>query len=67
MKSYERYLQSMGFDVCYVEAIEDRSDIRMLIAELKQEGITEISYMDPTDCWLENRIEKSCLQHQHRY
>jgi deoxyribodipyrimidine photolyase-related protein len=64
MKSYESYLSSMGFEVCYVEAIEDRSDIRLLIAELKQEGITKISYIDPTDCWLENRIEKYCLHHQ---
>ena len=64
MKSYESYLRSLGFDVCYVEAIEDRSDIRLLIAEVKQEGISEISYIDPTDCWLENRIEKSCLHHQ---
>jgi len=63
MKSYESHLSSLGFDVCYIEAIEDRSDIRMLIAELNQEGITEISYIDPTDCWLENRIEKSCLHH----
>ena len=64
MKSYESYLRSLGFEVCYVEAIEDRSDIRWLIAELKQNGIKEISYVDPTDCWLENRIEKSCFQHQ---
>ena len=64
MKSYEHCLQSLGFEVCYVEAIEDRSDIRMLIAEIKKEGINEISYIDPTDCWLENRIEASCFQHQ---
>ncbi len=63
MKSYEHYLQSMGFEVCYVEAIEERSDIRKLIAELKQQGIAKISYVEPTDYWLENRIEKTCLQH----
>ncbi|MDN3643762.1 cryptochrome/photolyase family protein [Lutimonas halocynthiae] len=64
LKSYESYLKSLGFEVCYVEATEDRSDIRLLIAELKQNGIKEISYIDPSDCWLENRIEKSCFQQQ---
>ena len=63
MKSYESYLRSFGYEVCYVEAIEERSDIRILIADLKQKGITGVSFVDPTDCWLEKRIEASCLQH----
>lgn len=63
MKSYEHYLQSMGFEVCYVEAIENRSDIRVLIAELKQQKVATITYIDPIDCWLEKRIENSSFKH----
>ena len=63
MKSYEDYLQSLGFEVHYVEAIESRSDIRLLIAELSQQKIERISYVDPSDCWLEKRIEESCVKH----
>ncbi|MGB5323540.1 cryptochrome/photolyase family protein [Lutimonas sp.] len=66
MKSYEHYLQSLGFEVCYVEAIEELSDIRKLIAELKQQDIVEINYIDPTDDWLEKRIEKSSFKHNIR-
>lgn len=63
MKAYESYLRSLGFDeLCYIEAVEDRSDVRMLITGLKQQGIDRISYIDPTDYWLEKRIEKSCLR-----
>ena len=63
MKSYESYLCASGYQVSYVEAIEDRSDIRVLISELKQQAIAEISYIDPTDYWLEKRIERSCSKH----
>ena len=62
MKSYENYLKSLGFELFYVEAIEERSDIRKLIAELKQQKVATITYIDPIDCWLEKRIEKSCLK-----
>lgn len=61
MKFYERYLTSLGYQVIYVEAIESRSDIRLLIADLRKEGITHISFMDPTDDWLNSRIEQSCI------
>ena len=64
MKSYEHYLRGLGFDVCYVQAIEKRSDVRILIAELKQQGIEGISYVNPTDCWLEKRIETSCVHQE---
>ena len=63
MKFYESYIRSLGFEVCYVEAIEQRSDIRMLMAELKEQEIQKISYIDPTDCWLEKRTEASCSAH----
>ena len=62
MKSYESYLHSLGYEVQYVDAIEERSDIRVFIADLVEQNIKELSFVDPTDCWLEKRIEASCLQ-----
>jgi len=63
MKAYESYLHSLGYEVHYVEAIEKRSDVRVLIAELTEQEVKELSFVDPTDCWLEKRIEASCLQY----
>ena len=63
MKSYESYLRSLDFEVCYVEVLEESSDIRVLIAELKQQEFGKISYIDPIDCWLEKRIENSSFKH----
>lgn len=64
MKYYEEYLNSLGFNIFYVEAIEDRSDIRILISDLKKQNVTNVSYVDPTDYWLGKRIENSCLKQQ---
>ena len=63
MKSYENYIKSLGFELFYVEAIEERSDIRKLIAELKQQKVATITYIDPIDGWLEKRIENSSFKH----
>ncbi len=56
MKAYEAFLQSKGVEVDYVNAIEERSDIRHLIAELANQGVKEIHCIDPTDNWLSQRI-----------
>jgi len=63
MKSYESYLQGLGLDLNYIQATEDRSDIRLLIKQLGQEGIESVNFVDPTDYLLNRRIEKSCAQH----
>ena len=59
MKAYEAVLISKGFDVMYIESTSTDSDIRNLLATLKQED-TEICihYIDPTDEWLSRRINK---------
>ena len=56
MKAYQNYLQSMGFEVKYIEASETASDVRNLLPHLKKKGITEIHYGDVTDYLLEKRI-----------
>ena len=59
MKAYEQGLQSRGKRVQYISASEDGSDIRILIPDLVSQGIREIHYLDPTDDWLEKRIQSS--------
>jgi deoxyribodipyrimidine photolyase-related protein len=60
MKFYESYLQSKNIKVVYIDAFNQLSDIRKLIPYLKTAGITAFEYIDTTDCWLEQRIEKAC-------
>jgi deoxyribodipyrimidine photolyase-related protein len=59
MKAYESYLQQQGYKVNYIEAIEQKSDIRVLIQFLKDSGFRQLHIIDPTDYWLEQRIYRS--------
>jgi len=60
MKRYEAWLKEQNIEVTYVDATEERSDIRLLIADLKSQGYERIRYIDPTDNWLEKRNSESC-------
>lgn len=62
MKSYEAYLIAKQIKVHYVEAIHYNSDIRNLIPKLKKQGATHINYIDPTDNWLQKRIQNLCIE-----
>jgi hypothetical protein len=42
MKAYQHFLEGKGFTVNYIEAREKVSDIRVLLTDLKQKGISEI-------------------------
>lgn len=59
MKAYEAYLLEKGFQVTYIEAVEEQSDIRKLIPQLAGQGVDHISYIDPADQWLGERIRQS--------
>ncbi|CAN0260848.1 unnamed protein product, partial [Chrysoparadoxa australica] len=59
MKFYESWLEDQDKDVEYIEANDDKSDIRKLIAHLADEGIEKICFLNPTDNWLEKRIADS--------
>ncbi len=63
MKFYESYLKDQGKEVSYVEAQEDNSDIRELIAYLSDEGVEKIQLINPTDNWLEKRISESAAEY----
>ena len=63
MKRYADFIRKeKKMEVHYVEAIEGISDIRLLIPELKGQGIKHINYIDPTDNWLQKRLDKSMQQ-----
>jgi len=63
MKFYEQYLKSKGYNVCYIEANSDLSDIRALIGHLIKQNAHIIHYIDPVDDWLEKRIQNACSKH----
>ena len=60
MKFYENYLQSNQIKVVYIDSYNALADIRLLIQHLTSAGITDFEYIDTTDFWLEQRIEKTC-------
>lgn len=58
MKAYQRVLQSIGYEVTYIEANDKLADVRNLLPFLKKKGVGEIHYCDVTDYLLERRIAK---------
>ena len=61
MKRYADFLtQQKNKEVTYVEATQKISDIRELLPALKKQGISHINYIDPTDNWLDKRIQEGC-------
>jgi deoxyribodipyrimidine photolyase-related protein len=63
MKRYANYLQKeKQLEVSYVDANRDNSDIRKLITVLKKQGFEHINYIDPTDNWLQKRLENRCSE-----
>ncbi len=63
MKFYESYLQSQNIKVVYIDSFEELCDVRILIEHLKTAGTTAFEYIDTTDYWLEQRINKACITH----
>lgn len=63
MKAYENHLLQKGCTVHYIESSDDRSDIRLLVASLAESGKERINYIDPTDNWLQRRLETSSAKY----
>ena len=62
MKCYADFLENeKNIKVHYIESIHKLSDIRLLITALKEKGVEHINYIDPTDNWLQKRIEEGCV------
>lgn len=60
MKFYESYLQSKNIIVVYIDSFNELADVRKLISYLKSIGTATFQYIDTTDCWLEQTIDKAC-------
>ncbi len=63
MKSYAAQLQKKKVKVSYAEAVDAFADVRLLIAELAKQEVTEIHYADTVDNWLEKRIQTTAAKH----
>lgn len=61
MKYYEQFLLKAGFNVNYIEANDQLSDVRKLIKHLEKEKFTDIFIVDVCDNWLEKRINNTKL------
>jgi deoxyribodipyrimidine photolyase-related protein len=64
MKFYESYLLSKNCKVVYIDSFHELADVRTLIPHVKSIGCDVLEYIDTTDYWLEQRINKACAQHQ---
>jgi deoxyribodipyrimidine photolyase-related protein len=62
MKAYQQFLQSKGYEVVYIDAHENTADIRNLLPQLQQKGVSEFHYVDVTDYLLEKRITKQATK-----
>lgn len=63
MKAQQQLLEKQGFTIEYIESINSKSDVRKLIEHLSNKNCTTIEYINPTDNWLEKRIENSCKKY----
>ena len=61
MKFYERFLRERGLHIVYIDSFSALADVRALIPYLKSTGTDAINYIDTTDCWLERRIQETCI------
>ncbi|RCS27654.1 cryptochrome/photolyase family protein [Polaribacter sp. WD7] len=59
MKAYEAFLLELNKKVVYIDAIDENSDIRLLLPKLENDGFTKIHIINPTDNWLEKHIVAS--------
>ncbi|MBC7650382.1 MAG: cryptochrome/photolyase family protein [Deinococcales bacterium] len=56
MQFYKQWLIQQGFDVTYIEAIDEKCDSRKLLQHLALQEKTTIHYADVVDNWLEKRL-----------
>lgn len=63
MKFYEQFLKAQGVIVNYIESIETRNRIALLIEQLHSNKVKQIHIVDPVDNWLLKKINSSCKQY----
>jgi deoxyribodipyrimidine photolyase-related protein len=63
MKQYEVFLKENGLSVNYIEAISENADLLKLVSHLKEKGVKDINYIDPTDDWLSRQLSSAAAKH----
>lgn len=56
MKFYEDFLRRRGYDVTYIDAADERADIRNLLPRLILDGFSEFHFCEVADDWLGRRL-----------
>ena len=56
MKAYEQFLKGINKTVHYIDADSELADIRRFEKEVLEKGIKVIDLIEPTDNWLEQRL-----------
>ncbi|WP_462219774.1 cryptochrome/photolyase family protein, partial [Ferruginibacter sp.] len=64
MKLYADHLIHKKINIEYIDAGNELSDVRCLIAKLHQQEITTIHFADVADNWLKKRIVSSCKKNK---
>ncbi len=67
MKAYEHYLLDLNKTVHYIDANDSLGDIRDFEQEIKKRNIDSICLYNPTDDWLQQRIEKTFSGRLHHF
>ncbi|MFN5985218.1 MAG: cryptochrome/photolyase family protein [Fluviicola sp.] len=62
MQVYAKFLKKKGYDVRYISAQENHSDIRQLILFLASENFTSLHLVELTDNWLTKRLTETAKQ-----
>ena len=60
MKAYEAFLKQKKYEVTYVEANDNESDIEKAITWLGKQKCEQIHIANVTDNWLKRRLDKAC-------
>lgn len=64
MMEFARNMKKGGVQVHYIHASEERSDIRVLLRSLEKDGVQLVHIVDPTDQWLEKRLNNGPVEVQ---
>ena len=62
MKAYASKLQEEGYQVNYISAIDNGSEIRELIYSLSKRKCEKVVCIDPVDFLLQKRLKNNCLK-----
>ena len=62
MKAFVVEQQAQNVQLTYIDAGDERSDVRILIKSLSESGYEQLHIIEPTDNWLSKRVNQSCTE-----